>query len=363
VFLGAGVWLPYMPLHLAGLGLDGWQIGVLGALTPACRWTSAIALGWLADRRRSRHALLVATAAAGSLCFVPLLYARDFAALVVVLVAINLFHGTLIPMVDATVVDHLSELGGDYGRLRLWGSVSFVLGAAGSAPLVERFGHAVVPVLLLVPSALLAPALSLLPRGQRGHRDHARPPWALLTRPVAAFLATVFLAQASSGAWTGFFALHVRALGLSDALPGIAYASAVVAEVALFHFGRRVLEWIAPADLIVVTLVVTVVRWMLSAVVTGPTAVVAVQLAHVFTFSAFHLAAVALVAELFPAANTTSGQSLYGLMGFGLGGTVGIALAGALVDRLGTSGLFWFEAAVAFAGLAPACWLRALQRR
>jgi predicted MFS family arabinose efflux permease len=50
-------------------------------------------------------------------------------------------------------------------------------------------------------------------------------------------------------------------------------------------------------------------------------------------------------------------------MGYGLGGTVGIALAGALVDRLGTAGLFWFEAALALAGLVPAWRLRSFRRR
>ena len=362
VFLGAGVWLPYMPLYLASLGLDGWQIGFLGALTPGVRWVSAIWLGWVADRRRVRQRLLVATAAAGSLCFIPLLFVRDFPTLIVVFLAINAFHGTLIPMVDAIVVDHLAELGNDYGRLRLWGSLSFIVGSAGSAPLVYAYGTPVIPLLLVLPQILLAPVMLLLPRGQRGHPDHARAPWALVTPAMATFLVTVFLAQASAGAWSGFFALHVRALGLSDSIPGLTFGLAVVAEVALFHWGRRVLDWIPPADLILLTVVVTVVRWALSAVVTGEAAVVLVQLGHVFTFSAFHLASVALVAELVPPANATSGQSLYGLMGYGVGGTVGIALAGALVDRLGTPGLFWFEAAVALAAVGPAWMLRRLRR-
>jgi len=81
----------------------------------------------------------------------------------------------------------------------------------------------------------------------------------------------------------------------------------------------------------------------------------------VFTFSAFHLASIALVVQLVPAANATSGQSLYGLMGFGVGTTIGIALAGALVDRLGTSTLFLFEAAVALAAAPPALALRRMR--
>jgi PPP family 3-phenylpropionic acid transporter len=362
VFLGAGVWLPYMPLYLASLGLDGWQIGLLGALAPGLRWASAILLGWVADRRRVRSRLLVGTAAVGSLCFVPLLFVRDFPTLVVVFVAINVCHGTLIPMVDAIVVDHLDELGSDYGRLRLWGSVSFIIGSAGSAPFVRAWGPGAIPLLLVLPQLVLAPVLLMLPQTQRGHAEHARAPWALVTPAFATFLATVFLVQASSGAWSGFFALHVRALGLPDTLPGLTFALAVLVEVALFHWGRRVLEWIPPADLILLTVVVTVLRWALAAVVTHEVPVVLVQLGHVFTFSAFHLAAVALVAELVPAANATSGQALYGLMGPGVGGTVGILLAGLLVDRLGTAGLFWFESAIALVGVAPAVLLRRMSR-
>ena len=362
IFLGAGVWLPYMPLYLASLGLDGAQVGVLGALAPALRWASAILLGWVADRRRIRQRVLVATAAAGSVCFVPLLFVREFSTLLLVFIALNFLHGTLIPMIDAIVVDHLDELGNDYGRLRMWGSISFIVGAAGSAPLVRAFGPGVVPLLLVLPQIALAPVLVFLPRGQRGQPEHARPPWTLVTPAMATFLVTVFLVQASSGAWAGFFALHVRALGLPDYVPGLTFATAVVVEVGLFHFGRRVLQWISPADLILVTLVVTVVRWTLSSIVTGQVAVVLVQVLHVFTFSAFHLAAVALVAELVPPANATSGQSLYGLMGYGVGGTVGIALAGALIDTLGTAALFRFEAVVALVGVAPAWALRRLRR-
>jgi MFS transporter, PPP family, 3-phenylpropionic acid transporter len=360
-FLSAGVWLPYMPLYLASLGFDGARIGILGALAPGLRWLTALWLGWLADRRRIRHRVLLLTSALGSLCFVPLLFVTDFPTLLVVFIAINACHGTLIPMIDATVVDHLDQLGGDYGRLRLWGSLSFIIGAAGSAPLVGVYGPSVIPWLLVAPQILLAPVLLFLPRGQRGLAEHARAPWALLTPALVTFLATVFLVQASTGAWNAFFALHVRALGLPDSLPGLTFALAVVVEVALFHWGRRVLEWISPVDLILLTVAVTTVRWVLAAIVTAEVPVVLVQLGHVFTFSAFHLASIALVVQLVPAANATSGQSLYGLMGFGVGTTLGIALAGALVDRLGTSTLFLFEAAVALAAAAPALALRRMR--
>ncbi len=354
------MFLPYFPLYLAHLGFPGWQIGVVMGMQPALRWASAIGWAFVADRWRVRHQVLVGTALAGALCFFPLLAVRDFGEMLVVLAAIGLLHGTLIPMIDATVMDHLGALGGDYGRLRLWGSISFIVGAVGSAPLVTAFSPQVVPLLLLLPALTLAPALRALPRDQVGEAHGFRAPWTLLTPPLAAFLNVAFLLQMSCGAWQGFFAVHTAQLGFSDAIPGITWGLAVVAEIGLFFWGRGLVARVRPATLILVVLAVTVVRWALTAVAHAEVFVVALQVGHAFTFSIFHLASLLLLARLVPRETSTSGQALYGMVGFGLGGSLGLWTAGALIERLGSSGLFAFEAVVAACAFVPALRLRRL---
>src|SRR6185295_17853960 len=147
---------------------------------PALRWGSAIGWAYVADRWRVRHRVLALTAFAGMLFFIPLLVVRDFTAMLAVLGGIGLMHGTLVPMLDATVMDHLPRLGNDYGRLRLWGSVAFVGGALTSAPLIQIFSVAVVPFLLVLPSVGLVPAFLRLPREQIGRAEHFHAPWQLL---------------------------------------------------------------------------------------------------------------------------------------------------------------------------------------
>lgn len=362
VFLGAGIWLPYVPRWLAWLGLDGLQIGLLGAQQPLLRWLSAITLAATADRWRVRHRLLVVTALGGSLCFLPLLAATRFETLVVVFAAIALLHGSLIPLVDATVLDHLPRLGGDYARLRVAGSVSFAVGALASAPVLAAWSPAALPWLLVAAASLVPATLFGLPRDQLGHAHEARPPWRLLTSPMRAFLATAFLLQVSCGAWGGFFAIHTAALGLSDAVPGIAWGLGVVAEIVLFRFGRGLVGRFTAPQLIGFTLVVTVLRWAATAVATSAPVVVALQLGHAVTFSVFHLATMLLLPRLVPAASSTSGQGLYGFVGFGLGGSTGFLLAGVLVDRIGTAALFAMEAGIAALALLPAWRLARLLR-
>jgi PPP family 3-phenylpropionic acid transporter len=338
------------------------EIGVVLGVQPLLRWGSAMLFGWAADRWRIRHRLLVASATLAVWIFIPLLWVETVGAMLVVTAGISLLHGPVIPAIDASVMDHLHELGGDYGRLRLWGSLAFVVGAGLSALAVQLTSPAVIPSLFLLPAALLPLVLRRLPAGQTTSHGVAAPPWSLITAPLAAFLGAVFLVHLSSGAWNAFFALHAEALGLPEWIPGAAWGLAVVGEVALFQWGRRLLTVLPPARLIVTALVVTILRWTLTAEVTTTLPLVVLQIGHAFTFSAFHLAAMMLIARLIPAESSTSGQALYGITGFGLGGSMGIALAGILVEPLGTSGLFQFEAVVAALGLIPAWLLTRLVR-
>src|SRR5437016_4393251 len=205
--------MPYFPLYLDHLGYVGWQIGAIVGLQPVLRWTSALGWAHVADRWRVRRRLLVLAGLGGALVVLPLLAVRRFARVAAVSTAIGLVHGPIIPMLDATVMDHLPGLGGDYGRLRLWGSLGFVVGALASAPLVGRFSPAVVPVLLLLaprPPPGPRPWWSRCRRGTRSRsppstwrassssRGSSRPRAARAARPSTAASPT---ASAAPRAW------------------------------------------------------------------------------------------------------------------------------------------------------------------
>lgn len=354
MFATAGIYLPYFPLYLDHLGFSGAEIGAVVAIQPILRHLASIAFGWGADRWRARHAMAVGTAAVAALWFLPLLVVRDFAPMLVVLTGISVFHGPIIAAIDAIVMDNLGPLGGDYGRLRLWGSVAFILSAAVSAVAVARWSVLVIPGLFLLPAVLLPVALARLPRTQSAGHPRLSAPWRLVTPPLAAFLACVMLAHMSSGAWGGFFPIHTARLGLPAWVPGLTWGLAVTAEVALFRLGHRVLAVVSPARLVGLSILVTVARWIGTALATDPAVLVLLQLGHAFTFSALHLAAMLLLTRLVPPESSTSGQALYGLTGFGIGGSAGLWLAGLLYAPLGTSGLFLFSAGVAAVALVPA---------
>lgn len=332
-------------------------------MNPAVRWTGAILWAYAADRWRVRRRLLIAAAIGSTASLATLLIAHDFAHVAAACAVIAFLSAPLIPLTDATVVDHLDLLGGDYGRVRAWGSVGFVGGSLIAAAVLGRFEAWVVPWLLIALQIGLPFAVAQLPRAQFGHASEFRAPWRLLNAPLAAFLASSFLFQLSSGAWGGFFAAYCRARGFSEAVPGIAWGFAVASEVATLYFGRRLLAWLSPPDLMLAVLAVTASRYVLTAGAKSEIAAVLLQLGYGLGFAGFHLSAQQLLARLVPQRSTTNGQALYGFVSFGLGGSLGFVLAGSLVDRLGPPGLFAFEAALAAAAIVPTLWLRSLLGR
>lgn len=359
---GVGVWIPYLPLYLASLGFTGAQVGLLLGLNPAIRWSSAVAWAYAADFLRIRHALFVVAAIGSVACMSTMLLTDRFATVAATFAALSFFAAPLIPMMDAMVLDHLPGLGGDYGRIRAWGSIGFIAGSLVAAAVVARTSPAAVPILLLAFQMALPVTSRWLPRGQHGHAEHFRAPWRLLSPPMNAFLLTSFLSQLSNGAWAGFFAAYTRSRGLPDWLPGVTWGLAVVTEVATLLAGRRIFARVAAADVVIAVLLLSAARLALTSMVSGAIPVILVQLAYGPAFAGFHLAAQLVLGRLVPARSSTNGQALYGFVSFGLGSTLGFGLAGMLVDRIGPSALFAVEAAISLLAVVPALVLRRLLR-
>ena len=64
----------------------------------------------------------------------------SFGWLFAVLLLLNVFWCAALPLVEATTFGLLKGRLGDYGRIRVWGSVSFVLAVLALGPALDRAG-------------------------------------------------------------------------------------------------------------------------------------------------------------------------------------------------------------------------------
>ena len=130
-FAHIGFFNPYLPLWLKQLGLSLWMIGLLTSMQAISRVFAPYVWGSISDRKGARVPLLRWCAGMALLCSLGLLLPPSPAWLVVVLLGMFLHTSAMMPMSEAAMAHLVSQTGTldvrRYGRVRLWGSVGFLV--------------------------------------------------------------------------------------------------------------------------------------------------------------------------------------------------------------------------------------------
>jgi MFS transporter, PPP family, 3-phenylpropionic acid transporter len=365
-FLVIGIQLPFWPVWLAGRGLDAPQIAAVFA---AAIWAKVVvtpALGALADRVGQHRAVMAALAALACLAYAALWPVSGFWPLLALNLVAGVAQSSLLPLGDSVTLAAVRERALDYGRVRVWGSVSFIVAALGSGVALalmpaDAFGGNQVLVLVLAGSIALLAACLAVPAAERPATS-VRARWAALAvlagnRRFWLLAASAAALQASHQIYYGFGTLYWRELGFSDVVIGALWAEGVVAEIALFWYGAPLARRLGPLGLMALGGVAGVVRWSLMGLVPGLGAAAVLQLLHAWTFGASHLGAMHMMARSVPPSAGASAQSLYAALSAGLGSGLVMLAAGALYAAYGGQA-YPFMALLSAAGLAGVWLLR-----
>lgn len=355
-----GALVPYWGSYLAARGFGPEAIGVLVALLMLTKVVAPPLWGTLADL--SGRPMLVLRAGAllalAAFALVPATPAA-FWPMVVVVTLYSAFWNAILPLIEATTLNHLQGNTARYGRIRLWGSVGFILAAVSVGWALDRLPNETLPWFALVLFTGLALSTWTLPNAPVRPAAQASPEglWRRLARPeVLALLWVCLLLQGSHGPYYGFFTIYLGGLGYSKMVIGGLWALGVLAEIGVFVLAARLLPRYRAVPLLHLTLWLTALRWVLLGGFADQWLVVMLaQLLHAASYGLYHAAAIALVDRLFPGRLQTRGLALYSMVGFGLGGALGGWLSGlswAAVAGPTTFLLAGLAAALAWPGIA-----------
>lgn len=365
VFTEIGIAMPFMPVWLDGLGLDAAVIGVLLALPIATRIVATAPLMSLIDRGLGPRRLLVA----GSLT-VGLTYALMPPAaalgwmLLAVLTVLNAVAGApLVPSIDyLTLAAVRRDPRLTYARIRMAGSIAFLLANLAGGFLLSALGGQLAVPLLLTGLALAASLVAHRSRSvvapPQAPREDVRP---RLSRKLWLCIGAAASIQASHGAIYGFGSIYWTGHGIGASWVGALWATGVLAEIVLFACVTRLAPaWRSPERLLALGGVAAVLR-AVGMFLLGDdlAALVPLQCLHGLTFGATQLGAMAAVSAYAPegargrAQGTLSavnaGISVCATLGSGLAYRIGGPLAFLMMAPLAACGLGLAAAAAAAA--------------
>ncbi len=358
-----GTNLPYLPVWLDWAGMSATEIAVITATPMFVRVAVTPAIAFAADRAGEHRKFVVLLAWVGLAALVVLAQSRGFWPILFWSLIFSLATTTILPLTETVAMSGVKAAGLDYGRMRLWGSLSFIAASLVGGWMVERLGASSAIWLVVVGAAFttaaahaLAPPIGLgRPRAATSiaRLSPAGAAGLLRSRAFLIFLAAGGLTQAAHAVFYTFGTLHWRDQGYSTEWSGGLWAISIVCEVALFAYSGAVVRRIDPAALIALGAGAAVARWLAMGFDPPLALLVPLQVLHGLTFGATHLGAVHFIARFVPEGQAGTAQALYSSV------TGGIAMGGAML----TAGplyaayagrAYWAMAAVALVALVAA---------
>ena len=353
-FTWVGLFSPYLSLYLAAIGLTIAQIGMLMAVPQVLRIVGPPFWGWLADRGGSRVLLLRVSSVGAVLAALLLPLAGDrFAALMPVLALLFFMTAAQMPIGETIAMHDAGGDAGRYGRIRIWGSAGFIVGVVAMGPVLDAWGMRSLPwwmaaiLVGLVASTWMLRVAPLPKSGPPAMRVRER-----LRQPrVQAFFASAFLMLFAHAALYAFLSLYLAQLGYSKTAIGLLWALGVVAEIGVFWVQHRLFARFGALRLLDASLWVAALRFALIGLAAEwlPALVVA-QLLHAVTFGIHHSATVATLQRWFEPAQQGRAQALYVMVGYGLGGALGVLAASWVWTAVSPPAAFLMSAVAAALG-------------
>lgn len=359
MFLFTGVYLPFFPVWLKSEGLDPTEISLVVALSLFLRIVVSPFFAAVADRLGDRRRVILWLAWASLAVCALLLWVDGFGPILLVSLVLNAIFPSIGPLIETISMRARIDRGMNYGRVRLWGSITFVGASAGAGWLLDWNPPSIIAICLVGALALNIAGVWSLPREVPPVRkpvtrqSQFADTLSIGRHPVfILFVLTASLIQATHAVYYAFGSLAWQLQGYSDTVIGLLWATGVLAEIVLFYISGSLMARLGAVRLLMLAAVAAILRWTVTAL-SPPLAILFVmQALHGLTFGAAHLGAVQFVAQAAPPRLAATAQSLYAAMASGvIMGLVTIGI-GPIYERLGPHAYFIMAAAgaLAFAG-------------
>lgn len=357
IFSFVGIHMPFWPVWLQSRGIDALGIAALTALSFALK---IVVTPWVSRQvdRSGKKREAVIWLALGLLIGCSLFrFTNGFAQVFLLTTLAFASWSPIMSLAESITTVAAKQHQLDYGRIRLWGSIAFMIVATVAGKLLATFGSDVVLYSLVGTAGLLFVAALLLP----ATAGPARPAHAAAGKPAVSnrqflsskwfvgFLLATMLIQGSHAAYYTFASIHWRAEGLSDQLVGLLWGISVFSEIGFFAFGKRVVDRLGSINVIVLGGLAAAVRWTVIGLTVNPVLLGLVQLLHAVSFGASHFAAIRLIAEKVDDQLSATGQGLYSAFIMGIGMGIFVLASGPLYQALGHQA-FYLMSAVAVLG-------------
>ena len=332
-FAYVGLVSPYASLFFLDRGFSVIEIAVLMSMLQITRIIGPFSWGWLSDYLSNRIGILRFCTCLAVIVFLFIFILQSYISFFIWMFVLHTILSSLIPLSESATIHALfkdNSFDKRYGRLRLWGSIGFIVMVLLAGELFERTSIELYPYVGVIVFILLAITTFGMhePKVERRKMVKGELLVILFNPDVRWFLLSGFFMIFAHAALYVFYSLYLADLGYDKFQIGLFWALGVLAEVVFFFFQSKVLSRLDAEVVLQGAFMVGVIRFILIAFFPITSVLIFAQLMHAGTFAAHHSAANKLLQRWFTGPVQARGQALMATISYGLGGTFGGLCAG-----------------------------------
>jgi PPP family 3-phenylpropionic acid transporter len=303
LFMSVGALTVYGGIWLGERGLSDAQIGVVNAAPVLAMLVLNLVVGRIADRAADWRSVIVLAALGAGLFPVGLIWAEGFWAILVFWTLAAICQAATVPVIDAAATRLTARRGTDFGAMRAWGTIGYLVVLLGTGAMVGQAWGPAAFIWVVVALGLLRSAVALgLPRfrgapvaaraGAAGRIGEVMRGWFIL--PLLGYA----LISATHLILSAFQGLLFARQGIGLEWIGVIIAAGALSETVMFFvFGRWFAGRFRLRSLILVASVISVARWLAMALEPGLGWLVALQALHGVTYGMGFMACVAFISK------------------------------------------------------------------
>ena len=333
-----GSFVPYWGIYLQSENFSPSSIGILLSLFQISRIIAPNFWGWLADHTGHRVKWIKLTSFLGLIGFIGVFWAKGFFWIFLVMSALSLFTSSTLPLAESLTLAHLATTDGHYSRIRLWGSIGFIVASLFLGYLIDLQGINILLWVLLIAQTIIFFLSNTIPETKEiHHKKNDLSIWKIIKTPsVIALLIGCTLMVSAHGVLYNFYSIYLKEHGYSSATIGWLWAVGVICEIFIFMLMPKILRRYSLKAILLMSLFLGVIRFILIGASPDHFYLLFIaQIFHAATFGSFHAASIEIIAYFFKERNQSRGQAIYNSVAYGIGGTIGGLGGGYLIQYLG----------------------------
>lgn len=268
LFLSQGVNVPYLPVWLAGHGFDPAAIAVILSAPMFLRLVTTPIILAAADRASERATVFTLLVGAALLLSLGYFLPPTYATVLIVSLLIAVPWTAQAPLSDSIALSGVRRLGCSYTNMRIWGSLSYLVGNLVGGIVIGIFGFKSVPSMISLGLLLLLAISFALPRV--GPPRQATPTPGEVFDSLWRFPRRFLLAMAGAGLIAGshafingFMSIYWQSIGFKDTTIGLLWSWSVAAEVAIFLLFSRLFGGWSAMSILALAAAAATVRWLI----------------------------------------------------------------------------------------------------